>query len=80
MIQYMIDQCFFIKQKVVVLSYGINLTTIFKDVGVSLDGEEGQDTFMNFTAKTISQLCLTSNTTTTSNQNYSESSKHVCSF
>jgi hypothetical protein len=33
---------------------------IFKDVGVSLDGEEGQDTFIKFTAKTISQLRLTS--------------------
>jgi hypothetical protein len=60
MIQYMIDQCFSIKQKVAGLPYGMHLTPIFKAVGISLDGEEGQDTFMKFTAKTISQLRLTS--------------------
>jgi len=60
MIQYMIDQCFSIKQKVVGLPYGMNLTPIFRAANISLDKEEGQDTFMKFIAKTISQLRLTS--------------------
>ena len=59
MIQYMIDQCFSIKPKVVGLPYGMNLTPIFRAANISLDEEDGQDTFMKFTAKTISQLRLT---------------------
>jgi len=60
MIQYMIDQCYSIKQKVAGLPYGMNLTLIFMVANISLDEEEGQDTFMKFTAKTISQLRITS--------------------
>jgi len=55
----MIDQCFSIKQKVVGLPYGMNLKPIFRAANISLDEEEEQDTFMKFTAKTISQLRLT---------------------
>jgi hypothetical protein len=60
MIQYMIDQCFSIKQKVVGIPYGMNLTPIFKAAKISFDREQGQNTFMKFTAKTISQLRITS--------------------
>jgi len=56
----MIDQCFSIKQKVAGLPYGMHLTPIFRAAKISLDEEQGENTFMRFTAKTISQLCLTS--------------------
>jgi len=59
MIQYMIDQCFSIKQKVAGLPYGMHLTPIFEAAGISLNKEKGEDTFMKFTAKTISQLHIT---------------------
>jgi len=60
MIQYMIDQCYSIKQKVVGLPYGMHLTPIFRAAKVDLDKEKGKATFMRFTAKTISQLRTTS--------------------
>jgi len=59
MIQYMIDQCFSIKQKVAGLPYGMHLTPIFEAAGISLNKEKGEDTFMKFTVKTISQLHIT---------------------
>jgi len=59
MLQHMIDQCFSMKQKVVGLPYEMHLTPIFEAVGISLDKEKGQETFMKFTAKTISQLHIT---------------------
>ena len=59
MIHYMIDQCFSIKQKVAGLPYGIHLTPIFEAAGISLNKEKREDTFMKFTAKTISQLHIT---------------------
>jgi len=58
-IQYMIDQCFSIKQKVAGLPYGIHLRPIFEAAGISLNKEKGEDTFIKFTAKTISQLHIT---------------------
>jgi len=60
MIHYMIDQSYSIKQKVVVLPYGMHLTPIFRAAKIDLDKEKGQATFMRFTAKTISQLRITS--------------------
>jgi len=59
MLQHMMDQCFSFKQKVVGLPYGMHLKPIFEDVGISLDKENGEDNFMKFTAKTISQLHIT---------------------
>jgi len=56
----MIDQCYSIKQKVSGLPYGMHLTPIFRAAKINLDKEKGQATFMRFTAKTISQLRLTS--------------------
>ena len=59
MLQHMIDQCFSFKQKVAGLPYGMHLTPIFEAAGISLDKEKGQNIFMRFTAKTISQLHIT---------------------
>jgi len=59
MLQHMMDQCFSIKQKVAGLPYGMHFTPIFEAVGISLNKEKGEDTFMKFTAKTISQLHIT---------------------
>jgi len=56
----MIDQCYSIMQKVVGLPYVMHLTPIFKAAKIDLDKEKGQATFMRFTAKTISQLRITS--------------------
>ena len=58
-IQYMIDQCYSIKQKIAGLPYGMHLTPIFRAAKIDLDKEKGQVTFMRFTAKTISQLRIT---------------------
>ena len=58
-LQHMMDQCFSIKQKVAGLPYGMHLTPIFEAAGISLDKEKGEDTFIKFTAKTISQLHIT---------------------
>ncbi|KEH27935.1 hypothetical protein MTR_5g049740 [Medicago truncatula] len=59
MLQHMMDQCYSFKQKVAGLPYGMHLTPIFEAAGISLGKEKGQDTFMRFTAKTISQLHIT---------------------
>ncbi|KEH38062.1 hypothetical protein MTR_2g460520 [Medicago truncatula] len=59
MLQHMMDQCHSFKQKVAGLPYGMHLTPIFEAAGISLDKEKGQDTFMRFTAKIISQLHIT---------------------
>jgi len=41
MIQYMIDQCYSIKQKVVGLPYGMHLTPIFRAAKIDLNKEKG---------------------------------------
>jgi hypothetical protein len=58
-LQYMIDSCLAVKQKVVELPYGIHMTPIFKVAQVSLEGEESKYTFMRFTTKTLGQLHIT---------------------
>lgn len=58
-LQYMIDSCLDVKQKVVELSYGMHMTPIFKVAQVSLQGEECEYTFMRFTTKTLGQLHIT---------------------
>ncbi|AET03785.2 hypothetical protein MTR_8g075670 [Medicago truncatula] len=59
MLQHMMDQCYSFKQKIAGLPYGMHLTPIFEAAGISLNKEKGQDTFMRFTTKTISQLHIT---------------------
>jgi hypothetical protein len=58
-LQYMIDSCLAVKQKVVKLPYGIHMTLIFKVAQVSLEGEESKHTFMRFTTETLGQLHIT---------------------
>ena len=71
-LQYMIDSCLAVKQKVVELPYGMHTTPIFKAARVSLEGEESKYTFMRFTTKTLRQLHIT-----TSNMPTHPSSEHL---